>query len=253
MMANFWGIVNKIIQQSDVVLEVLDSRLPELTRNPEVEEKVKTTGKKLILVLNKCDLIGQKTAEHEKKLLSREYPVIFVSTKEHQGTKLLREAILMKEEKQELTVGVLGYPNTGKSSLINVLKGRKSASTSAHAGHTRALQRIRITNRIMMLDSPGVIPFEEKDEVKHVLIGAKMFSDIKNPDIAACELIDYLNRQFPAILSSFYSILGSNDSFTILEQIAEKRNLKSRGDVFDTDKAARLILQDWQLGKIVLG
>ncbi len=252
-MANFWDIVNKVIQQSDVLLEVLDSRLPELTRNPEVEEKVKAAGKKLILVLNKCDLIGQKTAEKEKKRMSKEYPVVFLSTKQHQGTKLLREAILMKEEKPEVTVGVLGYPNTGKSSLINVLKGRKAASTSAHAGHTRALQRIRVTNRIMMLDSPGVIPFEEKDEVKHVLIGAKMFSDIKNPDVSACELIGYLNTNFPNLLSSFYSVEGSDDSFTFLEQIAVKRNLKSPGDVFDTDKAARLVLQDWQLGKIVLG
>lgn len=253
-MANFWFIVNKVIQQSDIILEVLDSRLPELTRNPEVEEKVNAAGKKLILVLNKCDLIGQETAEKEKRRLAKEqYPVIFISTKLHQGTRLLREAILMKEEKQEITVGVLGYPNTGKSSLINVLKGRKAASTSAHAGHTRSLQKVRVTNRIMMLDSPGVIPFEEKDEVKHVLIGAKMFSDIKNPDISACELITYLNMNFPQLLSRFYTIPGSDDAFTMLEQIAEKRNLKSRGDIYDTDKAARLVLQDWQLGKIVLG
>ncbi len=251
-MVNFWRIVNDVIDKSDILLEVLDSRLPDMTRNPEVEEKVKRAGKQLVLVLNKADLIGQKTAEKEKKKCTKEYPVVFVSTKEHHGTKLLREAILKNTNKQEITVGVLGYPNTGKSSVINVLKGRKAASTSPQSGHTRSLQRIRVTNRIMMLDTPGVVPFEEKDEVKHVLIGSVMYSDVEHPDLAACEIIKHCNSIDEGIILRHYDVSAAPDEYALLEVIARKRNIIARGGILDIDRAARLVIQDWQLGKITL-
>ncbi len=251
-MANFWKIVNEVIQNSDVLLEVLDARLPDMTRNPEVEAKVKNAGKKLILVLNKADLIGQTIAEKEKTRLNKEYNVVFVSTKEHHGTKLLREAILAAGNKQEVLVGVLGYPNTGKSSVINVLKGRKAASTSSHAGHTRAIQKIRVTNRIIMLDTPGVIPFEEKDESKHVLIGTIMFSQVRSPDVHAIEIIKLCNNINECIISKFYGIAAENEPEIMLEKIAEKRNMKVKGGIMDTERAARIVIQDWQAGKIRL-
>lgn len=254
-MTNFWNIVHEVIDRSDVLLEILDARLPEMTRNPEVEAKVQSKGKKLILVLNKADLIGQRVAEQEKKRLGKDYPVIFVSTKEHQGTKLLREAILGAANKETVMVGVLGYPNTGKSSIINVLKGRKSASTSSQSGHTKAIQKIRVTNRIMMLDSPGVIPFEEKDELKHVLIGTIMFSDVDAPDVYALEVIKLCNSLNPKIITTFYGIAedaNNADPFVQLEKIAEKRNLRAKGGVLDIERAAKIVIQDWQVGKIKL-
>lgn len=251
-MVNFWKIVNDVIEQSDILLEVLDSRLPDMTRNQEVEEKVKRAGKKLVLVLNKADLIGQKTAEKEKKKFTKEYPVIFVSTREHHGTKLLREAILKNAGKEEVTVGVLGYPNTGKSSVINVLKGRKAASTSPQSGHTRSLQRIRVTNRIMMLDTPGVVPFIEKDELKHVLIGSIMYSDVEHPDLAACEVIKHCNGIDEEIILKYYGVSPAPDEYALLEAIARKRNVMARGGVLDIERTARMIIQDWQMGKIKL-
>ncbi len=251
-MANFWNIVNSVIERSDVLLEVIDSRIPEFTRNKEVEEKVKASGKKLILVLNKVDLISQRVAEQEKKRLSAEFPVVFVSTKEHHGTKLLREAILSKTEKYEVTVGVLGYPNTGKSSVINVLKGRKAASTSSHAGHTRAMQKIRVTNRILMLDTPGVVPFMEKDEAKHVLLGAIMFSEAGNPELAAVEIIKHCNTINKRIILDHYHVEDTEDNYELIEKIATKRNILAKGGVLDIERAARLIIQDWQTGKIKL-
>lgn len=251
-MSNFWKIVHEVIQRSDVLLEILDARLPEMTRNLEVEAKVKNSGKKLILVLNKADLIGQRVAEQEKRQISQEYPVVFVSTKEHHGTKMLREAILAAANKQEVMVGVLGYPNTGKSSIINVLKGRKAASTSSQSGHTRAIQKIRVTNRIMMLDSPGVIPFEEKDEIKHVLIGAKMFSDVDAPEVYALEVIKLCNSLNPKIITTYYGISDDPDPSVQLEKIAEKRNLRAKGGVLDMERAAKIVIQDWQVGKIKL-
>ncbi len=249
-MANFWKIVNNVIRESDVLLEILDARLPNLTRNRELEQKITAANKKLILVLNKSDLIGQKISEKEKKELSKEYPVIFVSTKEHHGTKLLRERILMECKKDHIVVGVLGYPNTGKSSVINVLKGRKSASTSSQSGHTRGMQKIRITKRILMLDTPGVIPFIEKDDMKHVLIGTKMFSHVKDPDIYACAIIDHCDNIDKQIIPVLYGIPKQKDSYEMLEKIAENGNMKKKGNELDLDRAARLVIKDWQSGKI---
>ncbi|PIN78790.1 GTPase [Candidatus Woesearchaeota archaeon CG10_big_fil_rev_8_21_14_0_10_34_8] len=245
-MPNFWRIVNAVIDKSDVLLEILDARLPYLTRNKEVEEKVGMTGKKLILVLNKADLIDQKTAEKYKKELSKEYPVVFVSSTEHHGTKMLREKILIACKKESIVVGVLGYPNTGKSSVINVLKGRKSASTSSQSGHTRGLQKIRITNRILMLDSPGVLPFTEKDETKHVLIGTT--TNVKDPDVYACEII----KIYPYVIAKHYDVESYSDEYDLLEKIAEKRNMKIKGGEVDVDRAARMVIRDWQTGKIKL-
>ena len=251
-MVNFWNLVNEVIHKSDVLLEILDSRLPEMTRNPEVEAKVRNAGKQLILVLNKVDLIGKDVAEREKKRLSKEYQTVFVSTKEHHGTKLLREAILKCTDKERVVVGVLGYPNTGKSSIINVLKGRHAASTSSQAGHTRAIQMIRATNRIMMLDSPGVVPFIEKDDVKHVLIGSLMFSEVKNPDLAACGIIAHCNSISEKIIPQFYGVAFCPEPYDLVEAIAKKRNLVEKGGLLDTVRAARVVIQDWQTGKIRL-
>jgi hypothetical protein len=248
-MPNFWKIVNNVIEESDVLLEVLDARLPHMTRNSEVEKKVERAGKKLILVLNKADLIGQKHAEQLKKELKEEYPVVFVSSVEHHGTKLLREKILAVGSREEIIVGVLGYPNTGKSSVINVLKGRKAASTSPLSGHTRAMQKIKVTNRIVMLDTPGVLPFTEKDDTKHVLIGTT--TDVKDPDMFACEIIKHCDSIDEKIITDFYGIRGK-DAYETIEAIAQKRNMLLKKGELDINRAARMIMRDWQTGKIKL-
>jgi ribosome biogenesis GTPase A len=251
-MPNFWRIVNAVIDKSDVILEVLDARLPNLTRHMEVEDKVGRSRKKIILVINKVDLIGQKQAEEIKKRLSKEFPVVFVSSIEHLGTKILRDKIHAVANKENIIVGVLGYPNVGKSSVINVLKGRKSASTSSQSGHTRGLQKIRITKRIMMLDTPGVLPFTEKDETKHVLIGTKMFSHVKDPDIHACGIINMCDKMSRNIIPDFYDIKPGKDAYETIEAIAKRRNMKIKGDQLNIDRAAREIIKDWQTGRIVM-
>jgi ribosome biogenesis GTPase A len=251
-MPNFWRVVNAVIERSDVLLEIVDARLPNLTRHAEVEDKVGRSRKKLILVINKVDLIGQRQAEKIKKRLGKEYPVVFVSSIEHQGTKKLRDIIHAVANKEQIIVGVLGYPNVGKSSIINVLKGRKSASTSSQSGHTRGLQKIRITKRIMMLDTPGVLPFSEKDTTKHVLIGTTMFSHVKDPDIHACGIIDICHKIDGNIIPHFYDIKPGADAYETIEAIAKRRNMKMKGNKYDIDRAARLVIKDWQIGKIKL-
>ncbi len=247
MAHDFWKIVNNVIKDADILLLVLDARLPELTRNKEIENKVKDANKKLIYVLNKCDLIDQKLAEKYKKIYK---PSVFVSSTEHLGTTKLRQLILMtgkREKKEKVVVGALGYPNTGKSSVINALKGKGGAKTSSISGYTKGVQIIKVDNRIRLLDTPGVIPFREEDKLKHVLIGTINFDKIKDPDLFAMELI----KLYPDIIKGYYEV-DAKDEYEVLEAIAKKLNKLKKGGKLDLELTGRLVLKDWQQGKIKL-
>ncbi|MCF7861700.1 50S ribosome-binding GTPase [Candidatus Woesearchaeota archaeon] len=237
----FWGNVNQVIREADVILLVIDARFPFETLNEEVEGKVKKEGKRLIYVLNKCDL----APEHSLYAFKKRHPnTVVMSTKERIGKSQLRSAILQSGEKT--VVGVVGYPNTGKSSIINYMKGRSSAATSSMSGYTKGIQKVRADNKIMMLDTPGVIPFREKGgKPKHTTIGAIDSSKIKDPEGAVYKII----HDYPGSLEEYYEI-ECNDPEEILEKIAIKLNRYSKGHVPDTFTVSRIILRDWQNGKI---
>jgi len=242
-MANYWKLVNKLIGESDILLEVIDARMIDETRNIELEKKIEEAGKKFIFVINKADLADKKMLEKRKNEL---WPCVFVSALKYYGTAKLRELILRMAEKENVTVGVVGYPNTGKSSVINMLKGKASAGTSAHSGYTRGIQKIKVTNRIMMIDSPGVIPFKKDDETKLALIGSLNVAKLKNPDLDAITLIESLN----GAVERYYNIEPGNDSEETLERIALKKGKLMKGGKPDIMLTARLVIQDWQRGKI---
>ncbi len=247
-MTGSWKIVNDVINDADVLLLVMDSRLVEETRNVQIEQRVKGLGKPLIYVLSKCDLVGKDAAEKWKKTLN---PAVFVSSKDHQGTTLLRERIIIEgkrayPDKKGVKVGVLGYPNVGKSSLINAMRGKNVAPTSILSGHTRHVQKIKADNRIILLDTPGVIPQNEKDHLKHALIGTVDFNHEKDPDLIVMELM----RSHPGRLESFYGIEESEDKEETIRKIAVKRNMLLKGGEIDIARVSRMILEDWQRGRI---
>jgi len=151
---------------------------------------------------------------------------------------MLREMILRYSDKR-VFVGVLGYPNTGKSSIINALKGKRSASTSSESGHTKGLQKIRVDNRITIIDSPGVYPFQEKDEVKQILLGTRLEKD---PEYAAEILID--NTE--GIIEKYYGVNAGDG----LEKIAVKLSMIAKGGIPDMVRAGRKVIHDWKKGNI---
>jgi len=250
-MKNFWKAVNDVMRRSDVLLMILDARFIEQTRNPEIEQKVRRLGKPLIYVITKSDLVGDKKAlESWKKRLR---PSVFVSVRKHQGSLKLRDRILIEADRccgkqYEIWVGVLGYPNVGKSSIINLMKGRHSASTSKLSGHTKSVQMIKADKRIMFLDTPGVIPYMEDDRIKHISIGAIDFSKARDPDLAASEFM----RRFPGKIEAYYGVKASpeEDKQDTLEAIAMKKNVLKKGGLPDVIRASRMILHDFQTGKI---
>jgi ribosome biogenesis GTPase A len=245
-MKNFWKIVNKVIFDADVLLLVLDARLIEETRNKEIEDRILSHNKPLIYVVTKCDLVSKESIEKYKSELK---PLIFISATEFLGVNKLREKIIIEGKrigKEKVKVGVLGYPNVGKSSLVNAMNGRHSASTSSNSGQTKGVQLVKESARIMFLDTPGVIPYLEKDEIKHAMTSSIDFNKAKDPDVVVAELIE----KFPGVLELHYNVKKSDDIDDVIEEIALKMKILKKGGLPDIERAARAILKDWQTGMI---
>ncbi len=252
-MTSFWRVVNEVIRDADVILEVLDARFPNETRNKEIEEKIaKCKNKELIFILNKSDLISQRFSDIKLDF----GPCIFVSATNNLGTTKLRGMLRNIEryprERKELLVGVLGYPNTGKSSLINSLKQKKSAGTGSTPGFTRGLQKIRISKNIYLLDTPGVFPFMQKDEVRDALINVKDYRKVKDPEGVALGILEKAYKKDPKIIQDLYNIKAQEDNEETLILIAKRFNWLVKGGKPNIDQTARKIIQDWQRGKLII-
>lgn len=230
-MARFWKVVNEVLRKSDIILLVVDSRNIEETINKEIVNKVKQP---LIYVLNKCDLVHKSVLDKAKKQFKK---AVFVSSTEYHGIRKLKEMIIIEGKRLNIPkpiVGVLGYPNVGKSSVINALNGRGSAKTSSSSGFTKGKQNIS-AKQFMLVDTPGVIPYREDESV---LKGSVDFSKVKDPEDAFYDLLE----KFPKLLRHY--------QVTNLEELAIKRQLLLKKGLPDTRSAARLVLKDWQKGKI---
>ncbi|MEM4330995.1 MAG: GTPase, partial [Candidatus Pacearchaeota archaeon] len=248
-------IVEKIIEISDVILEVLDSRFIEETRNKEIEEKIRKKGKKIIFVLNKCDLVDTKNIPIPPDVR----PYVFVSTKKRIGSRILRRLIKKESSYRDkrfkrAQVGVIGYPNTGKSSLINFLTGKNSAKTAKEAGFTKGMQKIRLSSDILLIDTPGVIPneyYSNEDIAKiafHAKVGARNYYKVKDPDFIVQDLLKVYSKE----LCEFYQIPEVQNADEFLEILGKKKNFLVKGGEVDIDRTSRLVLKDWQEGKFFL-
>jgi len=244
--------IDMVVQNADIILEVLDARFIDKTRQPEIEEKIKELGKKVICVLNKADLANVKKI-HEDIELGELSPWVLFSARERKGTLTLRNLIkkeAKKLKKDYVNVGIIGYPNTGKSSLTNVLSGKSSAKVSSESGYTKSLQKIKLSKGIYLIDTPGIIlddenPFYSANAVKHSEIGAVGWNKTKNPEMAA-EKIFAENRD---ALMKHYGI-DSQDPEDFFEKLGRKMNFLRKGNMIDEEKTARKVLRDWQEGKI---
>ncbi|MEA3413915.1 MAG: GTPase, partial [Nanoarchaeota archaeon] len=146
----------------------------------------------------------------------------------------------------------IGYHNAGKSSLLNILAGKSAAGVGADAGFTKNVQKIKLSEDIILIDSPGVIPdnqysLTDKEKIaNHSLFGGKSYTQIKEPDIVVANLM----KKFPEALEKHYKIKAKGDSEELIEEIGKKKGFMKPKGIVDEDKAAREILKDWQFGKI---
>lgn len=250
--AKFPKIAKDIIRISDVILQILDARFIEETRNLELEKMIKTQGKKIIYIFNKSDLV--KVKKGGWKGLK---PYVYVSARNRTGIRELRIKIKAMVKKLDIGwkrahVGIIGYPNTGKSSLINLLTGKSSAKTGAEAGFTKGMQKIRLTSDILLLDTPGVIPESEYSHTrieaiqKQAKVGARTIDKIRDPEIVVIELMKKNLKD----IEKFYGVSSKGDVDNLIEKVGKKMNFLKKGGVIDEDRTARQIIRDWQTGKI---
>ena len=243
-------LLKKIIEISDIILEVIDARFGKEMQNKEISKIIQEKNKKIIYVLNKSDL----TLKRDKKLR----PSVFVSCKNKTGISGLRDKIKIEAEKikkegayNRVQVGVVGYPNSGKSSLINLLIGKNSAKIGSEAGFTKGIQKLKLTKGIILLDSPGVIPLEHysttnQDKItQFIKFGGKSYNQIKEPEIVLNNIIKDNKKAF----EKFYKI-KFEDAEELINKIGIKKGFLKKGGEIDSDRTARSILKNWQLGVI---
>jgi ribosome biogenesis GTPase A len=252
---DFWKVLNNVIRQSDILLEVIDARMPELTRNIKIENTIIRKRKNFIFVLNKADLI---TNSMRRKLLDemKDENAVLFSSKNKQGIADLRRIILEKKKPnwKNIRIGVVGYPNTGKSSVINALSHGAKTKVSPVAGMTRGVQWIAGTDELFFLDSPGVIPPYDRDESEKAIMSIIDPDNLQRPDIAATRIIEmFLNNNDEMQLKKFYDIeTESSDSMEIMLEIGKKKNYMRKGGKIDERRTALLIIRDWQRGNLLM-
>ncbi|MEK6942271.1 MAG: GTPase, partial [archaeon] len=215
---NFWKKVRRVLRDSNVVLEVVDARFAREMRNRDLENSCLRADKKILIVINKTDLVSKHKAQKILKEFSKDFPAVLVSVKEHYGKNTIKKFIGSISKKRQAVVSVLGYPNTGKSSLINYLKGRKSARVSITAGLTRGKQFFRISENVMLIDTPGVLPFFRGGESKLALLSAKSPQALKDPVVAAQKILAEL--KYGGTKEVFGVELLGNDFEELLEKMA---------------------------------
>lgn len=240
-----------MLQNIDIAVIVADARFPELSLNKELIDKVEAYHVPYIVAFTKKDLISDEDAE---KLLNKYPGCLVLSGVKNIGVKKLKTdlQILAKRLKiPEPRIAFIGYPNLGKSALINALTHRARTLVSNVPGTTRGVQWVT-TGNLRILDSPGVIPYEDRNN-RLVLIGSKNADMVGSPEKAAGEIIRHIIREKPDKLKEYFDVeYEGKDIDDILLAIGEKRKFLKKGGVVDEDRTARTIIREWQSGKLKL-
>jgi len=283
---NFWRQVNSVIDEADIILHVLDARDPEGTRCKKIEQAVLNRGdKKLVLILNKIDLIPESAAKAWLKFYRRSVGpcLAFRASTQKQKENISQKTSAGKLDSQfagtraicsylanygrkksadgtskirtAVTVGIVGKPNVGKSSIINTLKRNRSCQVGAKPGVTRSLQHVLVDTNVKLIDSPGVILKDETNAsaVGQILLNAKEIGSVEDARQAAYEIIarcdDMEKMAFHYQLEISDKIINNNpDNF--LAALAIRKGALRKGGKPDINRACRFLVREWTIGNL---
>jgi nuclear GTP-binding protein len=250
-----WGELYKVIDSSDVLIHVLDARDPLGTRCENVINHLKTLRhKQLVFVLNKVDLVPTWVTERWKSYLEKEYPTVAFHANINNPfgksslINLLRQFSKLHSDKKQISIGLVGYPNTGKSSIINTLKQKKVCNVAPIPGETRVWQYVALMKRIYLIDCPGIVYGSKNDsETDIILKGVVRVENVEYCQEHIQAVIDKVRKEY---LLKTYNLQDFTDSQDFLAQIAVKSGKLLKGGEPDENTIAKMVLNDWVRGKI---
>eukprot|EP00834_Sanchytrium_tribonematis_P004377 NODE_212_length_12593_cov_0.662638.p2 type:complete len:567 gc:universal NODE_212_length_12593_cov_0.662638:1680-3380(+) len=245
----------KVMDSSDVILHVLDARDPLGTFVQSVMNYVEEKPHKhVVFILNKADLIPTYMTRQWIHYFGKKGPTIAFHAHPTKSfgkgslIQLLRQyvQIYLKMNRQQLSVGVVGYPNTGKSSLINTLRGKKVCTVAPIAGETKVWQYITLMKKIYLIDCPGIV-YQNQNDVDVVMKGVCRVEQLDDPVIYIPNVIERVKKQY---LLKTYGLENFNDSEDFLTQIGKKSGRLLKGGVADLRTVSMMVLNDFMRGKI---
>ncbi|XP_042597252.1 nucleolar GTP-binding protein 2 [Cyprinus carpio] len=250
-----WGELYKVIDSSDVIIQVLDARDPLGTRSQSIESYLKKEKpwKHLIFVLNKCDLIPTWVTKRWVAVLSQEYPTLAfhasLTNSFGKGSliQLLRQFGKLHSDKKQISIGFIGYPNVGKSSVINTLRSKKVCNVAPLAGETKVWQYITLMRRIFLIDCPGVVYPSEDSETDIVLKGVVQVEKIRNPEDHIGAVLERAKAEY---IQKTYRIPSWSSAEDFLEKLAFRTGKLLKGGEPDLSTVSKMVLNDWQRGRI---
>ncbi|UYV61357.1 GNL3L [Cordylochernes scorpioides] len=280
-MDSWHSLFAQVLESADIILHVLDARDPLGTCFPQLEEKVLNSPepKKLVYVLNKIDLIPKdnlvswlhylrtrcptvpfkaSTQAQRRNLSQKKVKVSKVMSDEHAtgfssacvGANLLMKLIgsyCPGDDPRPVTIGVVGFPNVGKSSVINSLKRSRGCAVGATAGVTRSLQTVSLEKNISIVDSPGVVMVPGATDAGAILRNALRIETIQDPIIPATYVVQRAGREQMAL---HYQVRAFSSPTELFLQLAKKMGQLKKGGIPNIDEGARRLLRDWTSGKI---
>ena len=248
------------IKLIDIVVELVDARVPFSSKNPDIDELAK--NKYRLIVLNKADMADAKTtAAWQNYFEAKGFFVAKVNSQKGAGMKevksLIEKACQEKKARDKkrgilnrpLRAMVVGIPNVGKSTFINSFAGKACAKTGNKPGVTKGKQWIKINKNVELLDTPGILwpKFEDQAVGLRLALIGSIKEEILNTTEMAMEFIGFLKKSYPGVLVERYSVDESKENLEILEEIARIRGCLMKGNQTDIDKAGRLLLEDFRL------
>lgn len=253
------------IKNMDAVCEIVDARIPLASRNPDVDEMV--GDKPRMMVLNRVDQADpRETKRWAAYFREKGYAVLEANAKGGTGTaqfagavrELLRDKLAAYAEKGQVgrvvRVMVLGIPNVGKSTFINKVAKRKTAKAEDRPGVTRTKQWVPVDNTLELLDTPGILwpKFDDTQVGIHLAFTGAIKDDVMDLEELACYLMEYLGRHYADVVSERYKIeVEEEDSgYELLIKAGRKRGFLMRGAEVDTERMARILLDEFRGGKL---
>ena len=247
----------------DLIIELVDARIPLSSRNPDIDELGKNKAR--LILLNKSDLADERYNEQWSAYFQKKgFYVVKVNAKSGAGLKsiqgVIQEACKAKIERDRrrgiknrpIRAMVVGIPNVGKSTFINSYAGKACAKTGNKPGVTKGKQWIRLNKTLELLDTPAILwpKFEDQEVGKRLAFIGSIKDEILNLEELSLELLDYIRTNYPGLLNTRYGIEEEGTPVSLLEAVADKRKCLIRGQEIDYAKAAGIVMEEFRNGKI---